>query len=179
MRLLLTFGLLVALAVPGAPADAQVMRCTENMPPIADERLQAALDLLKTTYPSIEFPVDERPCTHAAAVVATLHATLSQNYLKNAVGYEFAKIVNGDTYFTVERFRIDSPKRLRGVTRTMNADQSRKLRTKANTVYDYFVADNTIVIMISDASGRARNAELFRQVRQSFDASAPPAKPKQ
>jgi hypothetical protein len=45
-----------------ARLEAQVQDCAERMGPIADGRLQHAIDKLKTANPGLEFQPDEHPC---------------------------------------------------------------------------------------------------------------------
>lgn len=165
--LLLVVGTLMA-AVASLPAFGQIMRCTEGMLAIPDDRFLISIDQVKSHHRDIVFQTDDRPCQHANATLAALAATLRRSRLDSLSGYEFVKIVRGDAHFTIERFNSANSKALQALAAAMDTDHSRKLKIKANTSYDYFLIDDGVVIMITSASGRAGNAEIFSQFRQFF-----------
>jgi hypothetical protein len=156
------------LTLAPLPALGQVLRCTEMMQPIADDLLKRAVDELKVKSPGIRFQADDQPCVHARATVAALRKTLDRNYLSTVLAYEYVRIVNGDGYFTIERFKSDNPKDLAGLETALNRNQSRRLKIEANTSYEFFMDHGGIVLMISSAAGKEQNAALFRQVRSFF-----------
>ena len=159
------------LALAPLPSAGQVLRCTEKMQPFADDALQRAVDELKARNPGLSFQADDQPCVHARATVAALRKTLDRNYLSSVGAYEYVKIVNGNSYFTIERFSSGNPTDLAGLETALSKAPSRSLMVEANSVYDYFMDRGGIVLMISSAAGSDKNAELFRGVRRFF---APP-----
>ena len=74
----------VLLGVLPASVRAQVQHCADGMRPIADGRLQRAIDQLKTKNPTLEFQADERPCQHAKDTISALSATVGRDYLTHA-----------------------------------------------------------------------------------------------
>ncbi len=158
----------LAVVMASAPLGAQVMSCTDGMPPIEDGRLQRSVLELKARNPGIELKHDERPCVHARATISALTRTVSRNFLTRLSGYELAAIVNGEGYFTIERFKSRRSADLAGLDAALSGRASRKLVIEANTVYDLFMAGDTLVLMISSSRGYEANAMLFRQVREMF-----------
>jgi hypothetical protein len=157
---------------PSLPAQAQVLRCTEKMQQIADDWLERSVEALKTQDPQIAFPHDDQPCRHARETSAALVRTVARNYLTGLSGYEFVKVLKGDSYFTIERFTSRMPADLRKLEAALNRNHPRKLRIEANTTYDVFMAGDTLVLMISSAVGADENAKLFRHVQQVFSSAA-------
>jgi hypothetical protein len=172
LKTLIAIVAIFSLAVASLPAHSQVQQCAEGMTPIADGRLQHAVDALKASSPNIELQLDEHPCRHARDTAKALVRTLGRNYLKGMTGYELAKIVNGEAYFTIERIGTRNPKHLQSLANALNNHRPRKLSIEANTSYDYALVDDGILLMISSAVGREENAKMFEQVRQVFSSSA-------
>jgi hypothetical protein len=172
MKTLIAIAALFSLAIISLPAHSQVQQCTEGMAPIADGRLRHAVEELKSSSPSIELQRDEQPCQHARDTAKALVRTLGRNYLKGLSGYEFAKIVNGEAYFTVERIRTRNARDLQALAKALNNHRSRKLKIEANTSYDYVLADDSILFMTSSAVGREENSKMFEQLRLVFSSAA-------
>ena len=158
----------LAAALASASVDAQVMGCREGMQPIEDGRLQRSVAGLKAGHPGLEFTLDERPCVHARATIAALTRTVSRNFLTRLSGYEFVAVANGEGYFTIERFKSRRSGDLAALETALTGRVSRKLVIEGNTVYDVFMAGDTLVLMISSSRGYEANAMLFRQLRETF-----------
>jgi hypothetical protein len=159
-----------SLAILSVPAQSQVLRCADEMASIQDDWLQRTAVELKLEYPNIAFQGDDRPCLHGKETVKALTKTFGRNYLKSILGYEFVKVINGEEYFTVERFKSRAPKELQALATALRNNPSHKLKIEANTSYEYFVAGDSIVLMISSASGHKDHSEMFGKVRQSFSS---------
>jgi hypothetical protein len=159
---LLTAVLGVLLA--GSPAQGQTTSCTEGMSPIPDGRLQHAMSLLKAMYPDVAFQGDEEPCRHARETINALRRTLRRNYLTHVIGYEVSKVIDGDEYFTVERFRSSSSRQMRSLDRALQNSGSKKLKGEANTNYEHFVIGDTVVLMICSARGCQESVKKFGTV---------------
>ncbi len=156
---------LVLLA--SAQVRAQVSQCTQKMSPIPGEALQRSIDLLKAKFPALTFPTEE-PCGHAKATVQALTRTLRRNYLKSLVGYDLVKIVSGESYFTVERFKVGNPKDLRGLASALKGCNFCGLEIEASTCLDHFVTADSVVLMTSSAVGCSDNVEKFKLIRKSL-----------
>ena len=156
---------LISLAIVSLPAQSQVLQCAERMSSIPDGWLQRSIVELKLEYPNIGFQADDQACQHATDTIKALTKTLGRNYLKGISGYEFAKIINGQEYFTVERFKSRTPKDLQALETALKDNRSHKLKIEANTSYEYFRAGDSIVIMISSATGREDNSKMFRKIQ--------------
>ena len=158
---------LLAGALP-ASLQAQVQHCADGMRPIADGRLQRAIDQLKTTNPTLEFQPDEHPCQHAKDTILAVSTTLGRNYLTRLSGYEFVKVINGEWYFTIERFNSRVPADLTKLDAALKRRTPRKLAIEANTSYDVFVVGESLVLMTSSGVGYDANSKLFHQIQQTF-----------
>jgi len=158
---------LLAGAFPSA-LEAQVQYCTEKMRPIADGRLQHAIDNLKTKNPGIEFQPDEHPCLHASETISALSRTLGRNYLTGLSGYEFVKIINGEGYFTIERFKSRARSDLTKLEAALERRTPHKLAIEANTSYEVFVGGESLVLMTSSGVGYDANSKLFHQLQPTF-----------
>lgn len=161
---------LLLLAMLPRPAQSQVMRCTESMSPIPDQSMQRSVDKLKESRPDIRFQSDDQPCRHARETMTALRKTLDRNYLSETTGYEFVKALNGEGYFTVERFMSRNPRDLQRLETALGSRAVRKLRIEANTNYDFFMVPGGIVLMISSAVGHDDNIKLFRQLQPLFSS---------
>jgi hypothetical protein len=160
------------LAIVSAPVKSQVLQCTDGMPPIRDGWLQHSVEKLKLEHPHIGFRGDDKPCLHARHTVKSLNRTLGRNHLKSIAGYEFVVIVNGEGYFTVERFKSKHPRDLQALATALKNNPSRILKVEAFTSYEYFMAGDNIVIMISSATAHDINSKMFWEVQQTFSSLA-------
>lgn len=151
--------------------QAQVQPCTHKMQAITDGRLQQAIDELKTRNPNLQFQSDENPCQHASETISALSRTLRRNYLTRLSGYEFVKIINGESYFTVERFKSHIPGDLTRLDAALQRHTPHKFAIEANTRYDVFVAGEGLILMTSSATGYDANSTLFHQLEQTFKAA--------
>lgn len=137
-----------------------------------DDWLLRSVQELKTKHPDVKFQSDSQPCEHARETVNAFTATLDHNYLKRFDGYQFAKILTQNGYFTVERFTIPDPESMRLLNQALAKRHSRKLQIEANTKYDYFILGNSIVFMVSSAVGSDQNTIMFRELQQDFTSLA-------
>ena len=158
---------LLAGALP-ARLEAQVQHCGEKMRPITDGRLQHAIDELRTKNPGLAFQPDERPCLHARETISALSRTLGRNYLSSVSGYEFVKIVNGEGYFTIERFKSRARSELTKLEAALKRRTPHKLAIEANTSYEVFVGDESLILMTSSGLGYEANSKIFHQIQQAF-----------
>jgi hypothetical protein len=166
-----SIGLSVLLmSIASQPALGQVMRCTDTMPPIPDQSMQRSVDALQKR-PGIRFQSDDHPCRHARETMTALRKTFDRNYLSGISGYEFVKVLNGEGYFTVERFMSRNRHDLQKLETALKSLPARKLKIEANTSYDFFMVPGGIVLMISSAVGHDENGELFRHLRPLFVSS--------
>ena len=78
------------------------------------------------------------------------------------------KIVNGDAYFTIERFESRVPADLTKLDAAMKRRNPRKLAIEANTSYDLFVVGQSLVLMTSSGVGYDANTKLFHQLQETF-----------
>ena len=166
------------LSIVSVPAQAQVqvLQCTDKMPLISDDWLQHSVVKLKLAHPDISFQADVNPCQQATDTTMALTKTLGRNHLKNISGYEFVKIINGEEYFTVERFKSKNPKDLQALATGLKKNSSHKLKIESNTCYEYFLASDNIVIMISSATGCEANSKMFWELHQTFTSLAAKSK---
>jgi hypothetical protein len=148
--------------------EAQVQHCAEKMRPINDGRLQRAIDELKTKNPGLEFQSDENPCLHCRETLSALSRTLGRNYLTGISGYEFVKIINGEGYFTIERFESSARSDLTKLETALKRRTPHKLAIEANTSYEVFVGGESLVLMTSSGVGYDANSKLFHQIQQTF-----------
>jgi FtsZ-binding cell division protein ZapB len=171
-RYTLTLVLTVVCALlPGAlPArlEAQVQHCIDRMRPLTDGLLQHAIDELKTKNPGLEFQPDEHPCPHARETISALSRTLGRNYLPSLSGHEFVKIINGEGYFTIERFKSRARIDLTKLEAALNRRTPHKLAVEANTSYEVFVGGETLVLMTSSGVAYDANSNLFHQIQRAF-----------
>jgi hypothetical protein len=163
---------LLAGALP-APLEPQVQHCAETIRPITDGRLQRAIDDLKSKNPGLEFQPDEHPCLHARETISALSRTLGRNYLTGLSGYELVKVINGEGYFTVERFKSGARNDLTKLETALTRRTPHKLATEANTSYDVFVGGESLVLMTSSGVGEDANSKLFHQIHQTFGGTPP------
>ena len=160
------------LAIFSLSAQSQVLRCTEKMPPIKDDLLQRAMINLKLKHPSIGFQTDDEACRHLKDTKAALKQTLARDYLEKISGYEYGKLINGESYFTIERVKLRNPKDMQALTAALKKCQPCKLNIKANTSLAAFPVDGSILFIISSAIGREANSIMFQQVGQFFELNA-------
>lgn len=169
---------LAASASAIAPAHGQVSSCSSGMLPIPDGRLQRSVDELKVKNPDLTFQAED-PCGQAKATTRALRRTLHRDYLKRAAGYEFVKVLRGDWYFTIERFRIPNPADRRGLVAALRrCGPHCKLAIEENTCLRHFVAGDDAVFMVSAAAACRGSAEKFLQVKDYFlslDGAASPS----
>jgi hypothetical protein len=164
---LITACFLAISAIPG-DAGAQVQPCTQKLAPIADDRLAQAVASLLRQHPELQVQTDAAPCQHARETARAIFRTVGRDHLKRLSGYELVKLINGESYFTVERFRTSSPDELQKLASDLESVRGKKLRREANTVYAYFLVDDSLILMISSAAGGEANAALFAEIRQGF-----------
>ncbi len=164
------------IMLAATPARAQVATCTRAMAPIQDGRLQAAVDALRAKYPGLVFQADDT-CRRAKSTSAALTATLRRNYLKTAAGFQYVKVVDGDGYFTLERFRLPKPAARKSLVKALAKCPHCKLRIPENTCMAHFVADDSVVFMISAASACKTSRERFQVIEEAFQAAAPSPSP--
>ena len=156
------------LAIVSIPTKSQVLQCTDGMPPIRGDWLQRSVEKLKLEHPNISFQDREKPCEQARVTVRALNWTLGRNYLKSISGYEFVKIINGEGFFLVEHFKSKRPRDLQALATAMKSNRSHRLEIKANVSFEYFLADDSFVIMTSSSAGREANAKMFWELQQTF-----------
>lgn len=154
----------VALAVSPASARAQVQTCAPKMQPIRDGRLQAAVDALRTKFPHLVFQADDA-CLRAKVTTRALAATLRRNYLRAVDGFEYVKVVDGEGYFTLERFRLPKDVDRKRLALALEKCQHCKLEISENTCTAHFLADDSVVLMVSAA---AACMEKLRRVEQAY-----------
>ncbi|WP_374327008.1 hypothetical protein [Azonexus sp.] len=162
---------LAILAAPGE-AGAQVQACTHKLAPITDEHLAQAVASLLRQHPELVVQTDDAPCRHARETARAIFRTVGRDHLKHLTGHEVVKLINGESYFTVERFRSAAPGELQKLAGALDDVRGRKLRSEANTVYAYFLSDDSLILMISSAAGREANAALFAEIQRGFPAPA-------
>ncbi len=160
------------LAIVPLPAKSQVLQCTDGIPPIRDGWLQHSVEKLKLENPDIIFQGRDKPCEQARYTVKALNRTLGRNYLKSIAGYEFVKIINGEGYFTVERFKSKCPRDLQALATALKNNRSRTLKIESGTAYKYFLVGDSIVIMISSFAEWDVNSKMFGEMQQTFSSSA-------
>ena len=168
MLLFATTVFVLSIVSMPAHAQVQVLKCTDEMPPISDDWLQRAVVKLNLAHHDISFQADDNPCHQATDTIKALNRTLGRNHLKDTSGYEFVKVINGEEYFTVERFKSKNQEDLQALATGLKENSSHKLKIESNTTYEYFLVSDTIVIMISSATGREANSKMFWEVRQAF-----------
>ena len=164
--------LLLAVAALPVPLRGQVMRCTEGMKAIADESMQLVVDSLRAARPALDFQRDDQPCVHAKETARAVSRTVGRNYLGTLAGYEFVKAVDGEGYFTIERFVGRRPRDLQRLATALAARRARRLAIEANVSYDVVRTRDGLVLMITSAAGRDDHLALFRRVQPLF--AAPP-----
>lgn len=178
IRLILT-ACALACAFSSASARAQVLRCAKTGSPVPDGRLQAAIDELKQTHPELAFPQDDDPCGHEKATARAIARTFGRSYMRSVAGYELVKVVNAESYFTVERFRIGNASdlcQLEGALEKCRPFCS--FAVEEATCVGAFRDRDDLVLMVSSANGCRRNWELFQQVRaQLVSPPQPPRRP--
>lgn len=151
-----------------APTAPRVAQCTEGMRPIADGRLERAVESLGARHPDLAFST-ESACAQARETARALRRTLRRDHLKGAVGYEFVMVVRGESYFTMERFRMPKASDLRELESALQrCGPHCKLSIEENTCLRYFVSDRDVLLMISSATGCRANTELFEEARAYF-----------
>jgi hypothetical protein len=162
------------LLLPLSPAQGQVLQCKKNdTVAFSDGRLQSAIEALKLKFPGLDFQTDE-PCKHAKTTTTALARTLRHDYLKNITGFEYVKILNGDWYFTVERFKVRKANDQAKLETALKKCQHCKLAIEENTCLAHFVSGDNVVFMISSATGCKDNSEKFQQIQQSFPSLEKP-----
>ena len=160
------------LVLVSAPAKSQVQQCTDGMPPIRDGWLQHSVEKLKLEHPHISFQGRDIPCDQARYTVRALYRTLDRNHLKSIAGYEFVKIINGEGYFTVEHFKSKRPKDLQSLATALKNNRFPTLIIEPSTAYEYFLADDSFVIMISSWGNWNANSKMFWEMQQTFPSQA-------
>jgi hypothetical protein len=168
MRALIAVITAFFLAIVSIPAKSQVLQCTDGMPPIRDGWLQHSVEKLKLEHPDISFQGREEPCEQVRATVRAFNWALGRNYLKSITGYEFVKIINGEGFFLVEHFKSKRPRDLQALATALKSNRSHKLEIKANVSFEYFLAGDSIVIMMSSSAERNTNAKMFWELQQTF-----------
>jgi hypothetical protein len=164
------------MLAPPLTARAQVQTCAQKMPAMRDGRLQAAVDTLRAKFPDLVFQAQdtkdakdtEDACLRAKATTRALAATLRQNYLTPLVGFEFVKVIDGEGYFTVERFRLPKRDARNRLAAALEKCQHCKLEIPENTCMSHFVTDDSVVFMISAAAVCKTSREKFQLIERAF-----------
>lgn len=153
----------------GQPRPAPLVQsCPDGPRAVGDGRLDRALGEIKRQSPHLQFQLDDAPCLHAKATVKALARTVRKDYLTSLTGYEFLKIVNGDGYLLVERFRSSSPQALDQLRDALLAREPRSLAGEAATRYDVFVSGGDLILMVSSATGYEANVKLIGEIRRVY-----------
>jgi hypothetical protein len=165
------------LALSLTPAWAQVETCTQKMPAIRDGRMQAAVDALRAKFPDLVFQAKdaEDPCRRAKMTTSALAATLRRNYLTPLAGFEYVKVIDGEGYFTIERFQMPNDVARKRLVEALEKCQHCKLEIPENTCMAHFVADDSVVLMISAAAVCKASREKFQLIEQAFLAQTAPS----
>jgi ATP/maltotriose-dependent transcriptional regulator MalT len=176
--LLLLLAGFMMLALSLTPAWAQVETCTQKMPAIRDGRLQAAVDALRAKFPDLVFQAKdaEDPCRRAKVTTSALAATLRRNYLTPLAGFEYVKVIDGEGYFTIERFQMPNDAARKRLVEALEKCQHCKLEIPENTCMAHFVADDSVVLMISAAAVCKASREKFQLIEQAFLTQTAPSK---
>ncbi|MGB8297401.1 MAG: hypothetical protein WCG85_18395 [Polyangia bacterium] len=148
-------------------ARAQVESCTHNMSAIRDGRLQVAVDTLRAKFPDLVFQADDA-CQRAKVTSSALAATLRRNYLKPLAGFEYVKVVDGEGYFTLERFRLPKAVARKGLVAALEKCRHCKLEIPENTCMAHFVADDSVVLMISAAAACKASRDKLQLIERAF-----------
>lgn len=173
LRPSLLAGLLLLVACP-AGALAQVAPCTQKMSAIADGRLQAAVDVLRAKFPSLELQSDDA-CARMKSTTRALTATLGRNLLRSVAGFEYVKVVVGEAYFTLERFKLRKADPRKRLDAALKKCGQCKLKIPENTCHAHFVAGDDVVFMIAGATGCKDSMDKLPLVEQAFTPAAEPA----
>jgi hypothetical protein len=174
MKVINLTAMLLPFILTPRTADAQVLRCSERMSLIRDGVLQRSIDKLKSLHPSVTFQTNDQPCQHARDTVSALVRTVGRNHLTHVSGYELVKVLNGEGYFTIERFASGDAGSLRALESALKRRNPHKLAVEANAYYAVFMSGSTIVLMTSSGIGHESNKAMFEQVQQYFESSERP-----
>lgn len=166
-RILLLLAGFVVLALSPARARAQVETCAQKMQPIRDGRLQAAVDALRAKFPHLTFQADDA-CRRAQVTTRALTATLRRNFLVRLAGFEYVKVVDGEGYFTLERFRLPKEVDRRRLASALERCQHCKLEIPENTCTAHFATDDGVLLMISAASVCKASMEKLQLVERAY-----------
>jgi hypothetical protein len=150
-----------------ASAGAQVETCAQKMQPIRDGRLQAAVDALRAKFPHLVVQADDA-CLRAKVTTRALAATLRRNFLRALAGFEYVKVVDGEGYFTLERFRLPKDVDRKRLASALEKCQHCKLEIPENTCTAHFATDDSIVLMVSAASACRASMEKLQLVEQAY-----------
>jgi hypothetical protein len=164
----------VMLALSPTSASAQVETCAQKMVAIQDGRLQAAVDTLRAKFPDLVFQADDA-CRRAKVTTSALTATLRRNYVSPPAGFEYVKVVDGEGYFTIERFRLPKAVARKRLVGALEKCQHCKLEIPENTCMAHFVADDSVVLMISAAAACKTSLEKFQLIERAFLAWTAPS----
>lgn len=164
------FALTVSLGSScGQPRPVQqVQSCPDGPDAIRDRRLDRAIGTLTRRVPQLRFQPDDEPCLHLKTSIRVLARTVRKDYLTGLSGYEFVKIVHGEGYLQVERFRSSAPRDLEQLRDALLARAPRSLVTEASTRYSVFVSSGDLILMVSSATGYEANAKLMDEIRRVY-----------
>jgi hypothetical protein len=179
LRPALLAGFLVLVAW-SAGAVAQVQPCTKRMSAIGDGRLQAAVDALRAKFPALELQADDA-CARMKSTTGALTATLGRNLLRTVTGFEYVKVVLGEAYFTLERFKLPKAGPRKRLDAALRKCGHCKLKIPENTCHAHFLADDSVVLMIAGASGCKDSMGKLPLIEQAFtqaSTAAPGPAPK-
>lgn len=157
----------IAVASTAPSACAQVAACARKMSVIGDGRLQTAIDRLRAQFPHLNFRA-ERACDQAKLTVNALASSLRRDYLKSLAGFEYVTVVDGDGYFTIERFRLPKPAARHRFVAALDECPNCKLQIPENTCLAHFADDDSVVLMISAAAACKASREKFEVVERAF-----------
>jgi hypothetical protein len=162
------------LALSPTRARAQVETCAQKMVAIRDGRLQVAVDTLRAKFPHLVVQADD-PCRRAKVTTSALAATLRRNYLTPLAGFEYVKVIDGEGYFTIERFRLPKEVARKRLVAALEGCKHCKLEIPENTCVAHFVADDSVVITISAATTCRTSLEKLQLVERAFLAQTTPS----
>jgi hypothetical protein len=106
---------------------------------------------------------------------ATLTGCLLSDICDATAGFEYVKVVDGEAYFTIERFRLPKAVARKRSVAALEKCQHCKLEIPENTCMAHFVADDSVVLMISAAAACKTSLEKFQLIERAFLAQPAPS----
>jgi hypothetical protein len=171
LRISLLAGFLLLGAFP-AGAQAQVAACTKRMAAIGDGKLQAAADALRTKFPTLELQSDDA-CARMKSTTRALTATLGRNLPRSVTGFEYVRVIEGEAYFTLERFRLGKADQRKRLDAALQKCGHCKLKIPENTCHAHFVAGDSVVLLIAGATGCKTSMDKLPLIEQAFAGAVP------